>query len=359
MGEGEGGLGHEVGHEGIVAAGHGEGVAAGGVAHGVVAVDAGEVVRRVGRGGDAEGQAFHDAVGVVTDLGDAVGVHRDGAGLAGDAPFVVIIRRYAHINAVAFEGTADADSDRIVVSVDYAQLARWFVCIGCIGILDIVSIVEGGVVGHEAGGDGKSPAVFWVAHIFEGDGVDGVNGHAVELNGAVALFGEGEGVEVGVDGAEGVAAGEAAGADVAVVVGVLGVGRVEVGPVAEVPALSVVSGGRENEGGMTDGVVVVDGVGAVGVLAFDGQAADFDMRSDDDAVEEHGLDDLVAARHEEVPVAGRLVKGGDGGVGGEVDGDATEGDSVASLVFIEIGIGHHPGVAVLPVAIGWGGGVGT
>ena len=179
--------------------------------------------------------------------------------------------------------------------------------------------------------------------MFEGDVVDGVNAHAVELNGAVALSGEGEGVVVGVDGAEGVAAGEAAGTEVAVPAGVFGVGRVEVGPVAEVPALSVVIGGHESDGGMTVGVVVVDGIGAVGVLAFDGQVAeaDADMRSDDDAVEELDVDHLVAARHEEVPVAGQLVKGRDGGVGGNPD--AAEDEAVD--------VDHHPGVADVAVLV--------
>ena len=229
---------------------------------------------------------------------------------------------------------------------DFAQLVR------CIGIYDIVIIAEGGVVGQAAGGDGKSPAAFGAAQMFEGDGVEGVVRHAVELKGAAGGGTEGEGVEVGVDGAEGVAAGEAAGADVAVVAGVPGVGRVEVGPVAEVPALSVVSGGHESEGGMTVGVVVVDGIGAVGVLAFDGQVADSDMRSDNDAVEEHDLDDLVGAGHEEGPVAGELVKGGDGGVGGE-EKDAGDFDINVFIFSFYLERSDHPGIAVVTTLGDW------
>ena len=319
LGEGEGGLVVEGGQEVFAAAGHHEGVAAGGVAHGVVAVDGAEVVRRVGRGGDVDGQAFHDAVGVVTGLADAVGHLGLGAGRAGDGPYIKPIHP-ATITAVAFEGTADAESDRMFALGDYAQLARWF---GCIGIHDLGrTIVEDGVVGQAA--NGKRPAAGGAVMMIEGDVVDGVVRHAGKLEGAAALGDvEGEGVVVGVDGHEALAAGEIAeAAEVAVGVVVVLV----VGPEGEVPALAVVIVGDEAEGAVGEGRVVVEygrvaadsgaGVGDEGLYRLDGHA---DMRSEDDAVVEHGLDDLVAARHEEVPVAGELVKGRDGGVGGNVD----------------------------------------
>ena len=213
LGEGEGGLGVEDGQEVFVVAGHDEGVAAGVVAHGVVVVDHGvvavdgaEVVRRVGRGGDVDGQAFHDAVGVVTGLADAVGHLGLGAGRAGDGPYIKPIHP-ATITAVAFEGTADAESDRMFALGDYAQLARWF---GCIGIHDLGrTIVEDGVVGQAA--NGKRPAAGGAVMMIEGDVVDGVVRHAGKLEGAAALGDvEGEGVVVGVDGHEALAAGEIA-----------------------------------------------------------------------------------------------------------------------------------------------------
>ena len=49
----------------------------------------------------------------------------------------------------------------------------------------------------------------------------------------------------------------------------------------------------------------------------------------------------VVVGHGEAPRAGRLVKGRDGGVGGNVDAGDVHGDAFRS--FIEIG--HHPGVA--------------
>ena len=159
LGEGEGGLVVEGGQEVFAAAGHHEGVAAGGVAHGVVAVDGAEVVRRVGRGGDADGQAFHDAVGAVTGLSDAVGHLGLGAGgRAGDGPIVGTSPfKFARIIAAVFEGTADADSDPIVASVAYAHAFVHLVV--CIDKGDIGIIAEGGVVGKAAGGDGKRPAI--------------------------------------------------------------------------------------------------------------------------------------------------------------------------------------------------------
>ena len=347
LGEGEGGLGVEGGQEVFAAAGHDEGVAAGVVAHGVVVVDGAEVVRRVGRGGDADGQAFHDAVGAVTGLSDAVGHLGLGAGgRAGDGPIVGTSPfKFARIIAAVFEGTADADSDPIVASVAYAHAFVHLVV--CIGKGDIGIIAEGGVVGQAAGGDGKRPVVSGAAFMFEGDVVEGVNSLAVELNGAVALFGEGEGVVFGVDGHEALAAGEIAeAAEVAVGVVVVLV----VGPEGEVPALAVVIVGDEAEGAVGEGRVVVEygrvaadsgaGVGDEGLYRLDGHA---DMRSEDDAVVEHGLDDLVGARHEEVPVAGELVKGRDGGVGGNVD--AGEEDVCATVV------GYNPGVAVLAALV--------
>ncbi len=181
--------------------------------------------------------------------------------------------------------------------------------------------------------------------MIEVDVVDGVVRHAVERQGAVALSGEGEGVVFGVGCRVALAAGEVAGADVAVcAVGVLGVGRVEVGPEAEVLAVGLLVG-AEVEGVVVVGVVVVDGGVATVVDVAGGEGrlgvVEFDMRSEDDAVVEHGLDHLVGARHEEVPVAGELVKGRDGGVGGNVDAGDFHGDAFRS--FIEIG--HHPGVA--------------
>ena len=128
LGEGEGGLVVEDGQEVFVVAGHHEGVAAGVVAHGVVAVDGAEVVRRVGRGGDVDGQAFHDAEAAVAVIADAVGGHRDGAGHAADEPHVEIPipLQHASIMGGAFEGTFDADSDRLF-DLDFPQLARLFV----------------------------------------------------------------------------------------------------------------------------------------------------------------------------------------------------------------------------------------
>ena len=182
--------------------------------------------------------------------------------------------------------------------------------------------------------------------MIEGDVVDGVVRHAVELKGAAALGGdEGEGVVFGVDCRVAVAAGEVAGADVAVcAVGVLVVGRVEVGPEAEVLAVGLLVG-AEVEGGFVEGVVVVDGGVATGVDVAGGEGRggveEFDMRSEDDAVEEHGLDDLVGAGHEEVPVAGEGVLGGSVGVE-FVYGE----DDVRRAVFYRHAC-HHKAVGVL------------
>ncbi len=131
-GEGEHGVLDEGGGEGGVGGGHGVGVAA---AEAGVALDGlglvaplGEAEALLGRGGDVDRQAFHDAVGAVAVIADAVGVHRDGAGRAGDDPFVgiPIPIQHASIMGGAFEGTFDADSDRLF-DLDFPQLARLFV----------------------------------------------------------------------------------------------------------------------------------------------------------------------------------------------------------------------------------------
>ena len=124
LGEGEGGLGLEGGRKLGVLVGHDEGVVDGVVVEGVVVADLGEVVRRVGRGDEGQlgaGLDVEAAVSVHTE--HAGGGHGDGAGRAGDEPFVVIIRPFkvAIIIAVAFEGTADADSDRMFVLADFAH----------------------------------------------------------------------------------------------------------------------------------------------------------------------------------------------------------------------------------------------
>ena len=66
------------------------------------------------------------------------------------------------------------------------------------------------------------------------------------------------------------------------------------------------------------------------------------------------LDDLVAARHEEVPVAGELVKGGDGGVGGG-NGEKDAGDfDINDFCFcFYIEISDHPGIAVVTTLGDW------
>ena len=207
-GEGEDGDFVEGGGEGGRGGGHGVGVAA---AEAGVALDGlglgavaplGEVAALGGRGGDAQLGAGQDAVGVSLGAGGhAVGEHGAGAGLAVDGPIVDSSPcKFAMIIAAVFEGTADADSDRMGVLADFAHASADLVV--CIGIVDIVIIAEGGVVGQAAGGDGNSPAVFGTAQMFEGEGVDGANALG-NLNAALAAGGEGEQGVLGEGGGEG------------------------------------------------------------------------------------------------------------------------------------------------------------
>ena len=213
-GEGEDGDFVEGGGEGGRGGGHGvaEGVAEAGVADDeggqCAVVPLGEVAALGGRGGDIDLGAGQDAVGVLSLGGRyAVGGHGAGAGLAGDGPIVGSSPfKLARIIAAVVEGTADADSDRMVVLADFAHAFADLVV--CIGIRDIGIIAEGGVVGHAAGGDGKSPVAFVGALMIEGDVVDGANALG-NLKGAVAVGGEGEGVGVeDVDGEVGAVAQE-------------------------------------------------------------------------------------------------------------------------------------------------------
>ena len=152
----------------------------------------------------------------------------------------------------------------------------------------------------------------------EGDVVDGFLAHAGKLKGAAGDLVEGEG-------AGSVEEGEESG--VALEVHHAGVGGVAVGPAVE----GFACGGVGGEGDIgSESVEVEDGVAvgiavAVGDLVLEvGRALDGDVGADEHSVVVVHLDHLVAARHEEVPVAGELVKSGSVGV---AEVDAFEGDS--------------------------------
>ena len=283
-GEGEDGDLVEGGGEGGLGGGHGVGVAA---AEAGVALDGlglgavaplGEVAALPGRGGDAQLGAGQDAVGVSRGAGGhAVGGHGDDAGrvdgdlinlditgvAAGethaggvDVGDAAVAFRTASVADDGAGGAADCRDD--VMAIGHVELDAGDVLAVCRGDGDglVVSNLNAIAVANMGAGDGEVLAGVGVQTLVGGEALAlllGVVRHAVELNAALAVGGEGEEGVLGEGGGEGHAPADGDGVGVGGVV----LGLAVVAPGADVVA--VLGLGHGLHGGAGDDEVLAFG----------------------------------------------------------------------------------------------------